>query len=168
MPAGAHRVQHRVDRAGAALLHRDLIGYRALDQAHRHRQVGQRRLQAQRVGAGGRVGLVADPAAAQFVDQAAVRAQFQRHPVLFDHPAQGQRLRGAFQGDHGLTAGVAVVLEGGRDESPPLLAVRAHRAHQPAPAGVTGQPGTPLPVGQQRGGRQAVPGERDDLAVEVL
>ena len=77
MAGGAHGMHHRVQGADPPLLHHHLIGGSALLQARRHRYVGQRRPQSQCVRPRGRLGLVDDAAAAQIVDQTALRPKLQ-------------------------------------------------------------------------------------------
>ena len=73
MARRTHGVHHRVQGPDPPLLHHHLIGGSALLKACRHRHVGQCGPQPQRVRPCGRLGLVDDAAAAQIVDQTALR-----------------------------------------------------------------------------------------------
>jgi hypothetical protein len=77
VPAGPDGVHHRVQRPASTLLDQQLIGGDALLRAHRHRDVRQRGPQAERVGTGGGLALIPDPAAQQFVDEAALRTHLE-------------------------------------------------------------------------------------------
>ncbi len=157
MSGRPNRVDDRVQRPAAPLLGHQLIRVHGFAQPHRHRDVGQRGPQAERVRAGGGLALVPDAAAQQVVDEAALRAQFQRRAVLFDHPVQRQGLCRAFEGGDGAVVGVGILAATARRDQPtPLLPIRTDGLRHPGALSRNRiQSGPPLPVGQQLSRRHA-------------